>query len=60
MKTRFTPIDDKYFAEALSGDLALILFDVIRENYPPEEVFSESVLEEWALENGFQKEDQYK
>lgn len=51
--------EDKDFARALDfGPILEQPADYIAENFPPEDIYEERQLREWAIEHGFvEKED---
>ena len=47
----------KLLTDALAEDFLEDVKTFIQESYFPNDIFTEDELEEWALENGFKKED---
>ena len=51
--------EKKFFFTMMPNDTSFLseALDWIRDNLPPEEVFTESQLQEWATDNGYVPED---
>lgn len=48
---------EQFISSVISWDLLDYAVEWIGDNLEPEEVFSESSLEEWALNNGFVRDE---
>jgi hypothetical protein len=45
--------DEDFIKEMLSSTLLELAGEYIAENFPPEDVYTENQLRDWALDNGF-------
>jgi hypothetical protein len=51
-------LKERFIKEAIPSDLLNDIVDWIADNLVPEDVFSEELLEDWAKDNRFVKEEE--
>ena len=52
-------LHNEFLSKIISNDMLDEARSFVSENYSPEEVYDEMILEEWATNNGFVREEEF-